>query len=47
MNQQKYLETQLDEFASRVDDLPESEVPAGMDRKKLLSIIGAGGFAYS
>jgi simple sugar transport system substrate-binding protein len=43
----KYLETQLDEFASLVEDLPESEVPAGMDRRKLLRIIGAGGAAAS
>jgi simple sugar transport system substrate-binding protein len=43
----KYLETQLDEFASLVEDLPESEVPAGMDRRKLLGIIGAGGAAAS
>jgi simple sugar transport system substrate-binding protein len=47
VDQKKYLETQLDEFASLVDDLPESEVPAGMNRKKLLSIIGAGGAALS
>ena len=47
MDQKKYLETQLDDFASLVDDLPESEVPSGMDRKKLLSIIGAGGAALS
>ena len=47
MDQKKYLETQLDEFASLVDDLPESEVPAGMNRRKLLSIIGAGGAALS
>jgi simple sugar transport system substrate-binding protein len=47
VDQKKYLETQLDEFASVVDDLPESEVPAGMNRKKLLSIIGAGGAALS
>ena len=47
MDQQKYLETQLDEFASLVEDLPESEVPAGMDRKRLLSIIGMGGAAIS
>src|SRR5262249_1441665 len=36
VDQKKYLETQLDEFGSLVEDLPESEVPAGMDRKKLL-----------
>lgn len=47
MDQQKYLESQLDEFASLVEDLPESEVPAGMDRRKLLGIIGAGGAAIS
>jgi len=47
VDQKKYLETQLDEFASLVDDLPESEVPAGMNRRKLLSIIGAGGAALS
>jgi len=47
VDQNKYLETQLDEFASLVEDLPESEVPAGMDRKKLLTIIGAGGAALS
>jgi simple sugar transport system substrate-binding protein len=47
VDQQKYLETQLDEFASKVEDLPESEVPAGMDRKRLLSIIGMGGAAIS
>ena len=47
MDQQKYLETQLDEFASLVEDLPEKEVPAGMDRRKLLSIIGMGGAAIS
>ena len=47
MEQKKYLETQLDEFASLVEDLPESEVPAGMDRRKLLTIIGAGGAAVS
>ena len=46
-DQQKYLDGQLDEFASKVDDLPESEVPAGMDRKKLLGVIGAGGAALS
>jgi len=47
VDRKKYLETQLDEFASLVDDLPESEAPAGMDRKKLLGIIGAGGAALS
>ena len=47
MDQKKYLETQLDEFASVVEDLPESEVPPGMDRRKLLGIIGAGGAAVS
>jgi len=47
VDQNKYLETQLDEFASLVEDLPESEVPAGMNRKKLLTIIGAGGAALS
>jgi simple sugar transport system substrate-binding protein len=47
VDQKKYLETQLDEFASVVEDLPESEVPAGMDRRKLLGIIGAGGAALS
>ena len=47
MDQKKYLETQLDEFGSLVEDLPESEVPAGMNRRKLLSIIGAGGAALS
>ena len=47
MDRKKYVETQLDEFASLVEDLPESEVPAGMDRKKLLGIIGAGGAALS
>ena len=47
VDQKKYLETQLDEFASLVEDLPESEVPSGMDRKKLLGIIGAGGAALS
>jgi simple sugar transport system substrate-binding protein len=47
VEQKKYLETQLDEFASLVEDLPESEVPAGMDRRKLLTIIGAGGAAVS
>jgi simple sugar transport system substrate-binding protein len=47
VDQKKYLETQLDDFASLVEDLPESEVPTGMDRKKLLSIIGAGGAALS
>jgi simple sugar transport system substrate-binding protein len=47
VDQQKYLESQLDEFASKVDDLPESEVPAGMDRKKLLGLIGAGGAAVT
>jgi simple sugar transport system substrate-binding protein len=47
VDEKKYLETQLDEFASLVEDLPESEVPAGMDRRKLLGIIGAGGAAVS
>lgn len=47
MDEKKYLENQLDEFASLVEDLPESEVPAGMDRKKLLGVIGAGGAALS
>ncbi len=47
MDQQKYLETQLDEFATLVEDLPEKEVPSGMDRRKLLSIIGMGGAAVS
>ena len=47
MDEKKYLENQLDEFASLVEDLPESEVPAGMDRKKLLKIIGGGGAALS
>ena len=41
MDPKKYAETQLDDFASLVEDLPESEVPTGMDRKKLLSIIAA------
>jgi simple sugar transport system substrate-binding protein len=47
VDQQKYLETQLDEFASLVEDLPEKEVPSGMDRRRLLSIIGMGGAAIS
>jgi simple sugar transport system substrate-binding protein len=47
VDRKKYLDTQLDEFASLVEDLPESEVPAGMDRRKLLGIIGAGGAAVS
>jgi simple sugar transport system substrate-binding protein len=47
VDEKKYLENQLDEFASLVEDLPESEVPAGMDRKKLLGVIGAGGAALS
>ena len=46
-DQQKYLDSQLDEFASKVDDLPESEVPAGMDRRKVLGLIGASGAALS
>jgi len=46
-DQQKYLDGQLDEFASRVDDLPEKEVPTGMDRKKVLGLIGASGAALS
>ncbi len=45
--QQKYLDGQLDELGSLVEDLPESEVPAGMDRKKLLGVLGAGGAALS
>ena len=45
--QKKYLESQLDEFGSLVEDLPEKEVPRGMDRKKLLSILGMGGAAVS
>jgi simple sugar transport system substrate-binding protein len=47
VDEKKYLENQLDEFASLVEDLPESEVPAGMDRKKLLGLIGAGGATLS
>src|SRR4026209_1081195 len=47
VDRKKYVETQLDEFPSLVEELPESEVPAGMDRKKLLGIIGAGGAALS
>ena len=47
MDEKKYLENQLDEFASLVEDLPESEVPARMDRKKLLGLIGAGGATLS
>src|SRR5436190_695218 len=47
VDEKKYLESQLDEFASLVEDLPESEVPAGMDRTKLLGLIGAGGAALS
>src|SRR6476620_10818684 len=47
VDRKKYLDTQLDEFASVVEDLPESEVPAGMDRKRLITIIGAGGAALS
>jgi simple sugar transport system substrate-binding protein len=46
-DQKKYLDSQLDEFASIVDDLPESEVPAGMDRRKVLGLIGASGAALS
>jgi simple sugar transport system substrate-binding protein len=46
-DQQKYVDSKLDEFGSLVDDLPESEVPAGMDRKKLLGVLGAGGAALS
>src|SRR5438046_6827818 len=47
VDEKKYLENQLDGFASLVEDLPESEVPAGMDRKKLLGLIGAGGATLS
>ncbi len=46
-DQKKYLDSQFDELASKVDDLPESEVPAGMDRKKVLGLIGASGAALS
>jgi simple sugar transport system substrate-binding protein len=45
--QQKYLDSKLDEFGSLVEDLPEKEVPSGMDRKKLLGVIGASGAALS
>jgi len=47
VDEKKYLENRLDEFASLVEDLPESEVPAGMDRRKLLGLIGAGGATLS
>jgi len=47
MDQQQYIQTKVEEFASTLEDLHESEVPPGMDRRKLLKIIGAGGAAAS
>ena len=47
MDQETYIETKVEELASTLEDLPESEVPAGLDRAKLLKIIGAGGAAAS
>jgi simple sugar transport system substrate-binding protein len=47
VDQQKYIQTKVEEFASTLEDLNESEVPQGMDRGKLLKIVGAGGAAVS
>src|SRR5919198_3713435 len=47
VDQQKYIQTKVEEFASTLEDLNESEVPQGMDRGKLLKIVGAGGAAGS
>jgi simple sugar transport system substrate-binding protein len=47
MEQEKYVQTKVEEFASTLEDLNESEIPPGMDRRKLLGIIGAGGAAVT
>jgi simple sugar transport system substrate-binding protein len=47
VDQQRYIQTKVEELASTVEDLSESEVPRGMDRAKLLKVVGAGGAAVS
>ena len=47
MDQEKYIETKIDELASTLEDANEADVPAGIDRRKLLKLAGAGGAAAS
>jgi simple sugar transport system substrate-binding protein len=47
VDQEKYIETKIDELASTLEDANEADVPAGIDRRKLLKLAGAGGAAAS
>jgi simple sugar transport system substrate-binding protein len=47
VDQEKYIRTKVEELASTVEDLNESEVPRSMNRAHLLKVAGAGGAAIS
>jgi simple sugar transport system substrate-binding protein len=47
VDQDKYIQTKIEELASTVEDLNESEVPRGMNRSQLLKAAGVGGAAIS
>jgi simple sugar transport system substrate-binding protein len=43
VEKEKYIQTKVEELASTVEDLSESDVPRGMNRAQLLKVAGAGG----
>jgi simple sugar transport system substrate-binding protein len=47
VEKERYIQTKVEEFASTMEDLSESEVPRGMNRRQLLKVAGAGGAAVS
>jgi simple sugar transport system substrate-binding protein len=47
VDQEKLIQAKVEELASTVEDLKESEVPRGMNRAQLLKVAGAGGAAIS
>jgi simple sugar transport system substrate-binding protein len=47
VDQEKLIQAKVEELASTVEDLKESEVPRGMNRSQLLKVAGAGGAAIS
>jgi len=47
VDQEKLIQAKVEELASTVEELKESEVPRGMNRSQLLKVAGAGGAAIS
>jgi simple sugar transport system substrate-binding protein len=47
VDQEKLIQAKVEELASTVEDLKESEVPRGMNRAQLLKVAGVGGAAVS